>query len=311
MQDEPTLFLLDFAVAPSGGASPLRPDAPAALAALRARGARAVVLDATVPEALRRLGVRPEAAAVVSDDPAGIGRGRRAGCRTIAATDGRGSRAELLAAGPDALLGAFAALPCVRPALAARLRAAIPPARFAHSLGVADEAWRLAVRYGADPDRAWLAGLLHDCAKGVPTAEQVAACDRLGVPLDPATRACPSVVHAFLGERLARDQYGVDDPAVLRAIRLHTVGDGEMTTLDKAVFLADAIEPGRDFPGVADLRAAAETGLDDALRLYVDGELRLLAARGGSVHPATLRLRDALARGAGGGARLAFPAEDG
>ena len=181
-------------------------------------------------------------------------------------------------------------------ALAARLRGAIPPARFAHSLGVAAEARRLAERWDADPARAWLAGLLHDSAKGIPTAEQVSACDRLGVPLDPATRACPPVVHAFLGERLARDEYGVADPAVLRAIRLHTVGDAEMTTLDKAVFLADATEPGRDFPGVDDLRSAAETGLDDALRLYVDSLLRLLGARGGAVHPATLRLRDALAR---------------
>ena len=100
-------------------------------------------------------------------------------------------------------------------ALAARLRETVPEKRYVHSLGVADEAWRLAILHGADPDRARLAGLLHDCAKGIPTDRQVAECDRLGVPLDPDTRALPQVVHGFLGERLARTDYGVEDAAVL------------------------------------------------------------------------------------------------
>ena len=81
---------------------------------------------------------------------------------------------------PPALDGSLAAL-------AARLRETVPEKRYVHSLGVADEAWRLAVRYGADPDRARLAGLLHDCAKGIPKERQAEECDRLGVPLDPAT----------------------------------------------------------------------------------------------------------------------------
>ena len=93
--------------------------------------------------------------------------------------------------------------------LVARLRASVPEKRFVHSLGVAAEARRLAALHGADVPRAWLAGLLHDCAKGIPTDRQVAECDRLGVPLDPATRALPQVVHGFLGERLARTDYGV------------------------------------------------------------------------------------------------------
>lgn len=178
--------------------------------------------------------------------------------------------------------------------LAERLRAAVPEKRFVHSLGVAAEARRLAGIHGADADRAELAGLLHDCAKGIPTEGQVAECDRLGVPLDPATRACPKVVHGFLGERLARDLYGVDDPAVLRAIRLHTVGGPGMTVLDKVVFLADSTEPHRHYPGVEDVRAAADRNLDEAMRIFLDGQLRYLAARGGVVHPATRRLRDEL-----------------
>ncbi len=179
-------------------------------------------------------------------------------------------------------------------ALAARLRESVPAKRYVHSLGVAAEARRLAARYGADPDRAWLAGLLHDCAKGIPTERQVAECDRLGIPLDPATRALPQVVHGFLGERLARDDYGVSDPAVLRAIRLHTVGGPGMTALDKVVFLADGTEPGRHYPGVEAVRAAADRGLDEALRVFLDGQIRYLDGRGGVVHPATRLLREEL-----------------
>ena len=126
--------------------------------------------------------------------------------------------------------------------IVARLRASVPEKRFVHSLGVAAEALRLARLHGADAPRAWLAGILHDCAKGIPTDRQVAECDRLGVALDPDTRALPQVVHGFLGERLARTDYGVEDGAVLRAIRLHTVGGPGMTALDKTVFLADGTE---------------------------------------------------------------------
>ena len=179
-------------------------------------------------------------------------------------------------------------------ALAARLRETVPEKRYVHSLGVADEAWRLAMLHGADPDRARLAGLLHDCAKGIPKEGQAAECDRLGVPLDPATRALPQVIHGFLGERIARDRFGIEDEAVLRAIRLHTVGGAGMTLLDKVVFLADGTEPGRHYPGAEEVRAAADRDVDEALRVFLDGQLRYLSARGGVVHPATLRLREEL-----------------
>ena len=178
--------------------------------------------------------------------------------------------------------------------IVARLRASVPEKRFVHSLGVAAEALRLARLHGADAPRAWLAGILHDCAKGIPTDRQVAECDRLGVALDPDTRALPQVVHGFLGERLARTDYGVEDGAVLRAIRLHTVGGPGMTALDKTVFLADGTEPGRHYQGVELVRAAAERGLDEAIRVFLDGQFAYLASRGGAVHPATLRLREEL-----------------
>ena len=148
----------------------------------------------------------------------------------------------------------------------------------------------MAVRFGVDEPSARLAGLLHDCAKGIPTAEQAATCDWLGVPIDDETRRCPSVIHGFLGAHLARTLYGVSDEKVLQAIRLHTIGGAGMSTLERIIFLADATEPRRDFPGVDAIRAAAETNLDEALRLYVAGQFRHLTSRRVPIHSGLLRL---------------------
>ena len=172
--------------------------------------------------------------------------------------------------------------------LLARLRASIPEKRYAHSAGVAAEAVRLARLHGADAARAELAGWLHDCAKGIPVGEQVATCDRLGVPLDDWTRACPPVVHGALGAFLARRDYGVADEAVLQAIRRHTVGAPGMTLLDKIVYLADLVEPGRAFEGVDELRALVDRDLDEAILVSIERQLALNAARRRPLHPAML-----------------------
>ncbi len=178
--------------------------------------------------------------------------------------------------------------PAGRDRLLARLRASIPEKRYAHSTGVADAAVRLARLHGADEERARLAGWLHDCAEGIPVDAQVAECDRLGVPLDDWTRACPPVVHGFLGAFLARRDYGVEDAAVLQAIRRHTVGAPGMTLLDKVVFVADLVEPGRSFEGVENLRALADRDLDEAILVSVERQLALNAARRRPLHPAML-----------------------
>lgn len=308
------------------GAVPLFPGVADALASLRARGARLAVassrhrrtldvfvrdlgldglLDLVIGgedaprakpdpapalEVLSRLGVDASSAAVVGDTAYDIEMGRRAGCRTIAVSYGYGTRLALFEAGADVIVGDIAALPFVRPALAAQLRGTIPPPRYMHTIGVADEARRMAARFGADESAAWLAGLLHDCAKGIPTAEQSATCDRLGVVLDDETRRCPSVIHGFLGAHLARTRWGVTDEAILNAIRLHTIGGAGMSLLERIVFLADATEPRRDFAGVDAIREAAKTNLDEALRLYVAGQFRHLTSRRVPIHTGLVRL---------------------
>jgi len=117
--------------------------------------------------------------------------------------------------------------------------------RYEHTLGVSYTAACLAMRYGADPFQAELAGLLHDCAKEFKDREIPDACRKNGFPLAEEEKKTPQVLHAIYGPFLARTKYGVNDPEVLDAIRWHTTGKDNMTLLEKIVFTADYIEPNR------------------------------------------------------------------
>ena len=95
-----------------------------------------------------------------------------------------------------------------------KLKKTLPEKRYIHSLGVADEAKRLAEVYGCDADKAYLAGLLHDCAKGYTQEEQFRLCSEYGVKLDKISKKCPAVIHAPLGAEVARREYKIDDDEI-------------------------------------------------------------------------------------------------
>ena len=162
---------------------------------------------------------------------------------------------------------------------AEKLKASLSPERYAHSLRTMATAIELAQRWGVDGQQARLAGLLHDCAKGLPTAElQRLADDGCGVP---------AVLHAPAGAILAKRDYGVTDEAVLKAIRLHTTGDAGMSSLDKLIYLSDLIEPGRSYPTADKLRALSSP--DEAILLALQENLCYIKRSGKQMHPATLR----------------------
>ena len=160
-----------------------------------------------------------------------------------------------------------------------QLRPALTEGRMRHTAGVIETAILLAQENGVDPKQAQIAALLHDCAKYLPKEE-------LFTRSSDEVKLLP-VLHAEIGAQLAEEQYGVHDPAILRAIRLHTTGDAAMTKLDKIVYLADMIEPGRDYPGVEEIRSQKD--LDAAVLLALQRSLTHITERGFSVHPATLR----------------------
>lgn len=161
--------------------------------------------------------------------------------------------------------------------------------RFAHTLAVAYTARRLALLHHLDADRAEIAGLLHDCAKCMPLKDMqhLARANRL---TEDASLLCSgALLHSVVGAYRAQVDYGVDDPQVLSAIRRHTTGQPGMSRLDMAVWLADTIEPTRTpYPLLEEVRAAAESSLERAMLLSLEGTLRHVQKKGDAVHPATL-----------------------
>lgn len=166
-----------------------------------------------------------------------------------------------------------------------RLKDNLPEKRYIHSLGVADEAKRLAALYGANEEKAYLAGLLHDCAKGILNDKQIEECDRRGVEIDEWIRKCPQVAHGFLGVEIAKTEYGISDSEILNAIKYHTVGRYGMTLLDKIIYIADMTEINRDFEGVDELRKAVDKDLDEAILISIAKQFGLQEKRRGVIHP--------------------------
>lgn len=167
------------------------------------------------------------------------------------------------------------------------------PRRVPHVLGTEQEAIHLAERWEADVNKARRAALLHDCTKKLNLEEQLAVAERFQVPLDEMERREIKLLHAKTGAGIAEAVFGTDWE-ITEAIRWHTTGKGHMTLLEKVIYLADYIEPTRDFPGVAELRKRCYENLDAGLLLGLEMTIREMEERGAPIHPKTLEARDAL-----------------
>lgn len=151
--------------------------------------------------------------------------------------------------------------------------------RYAHSVRVARMSENLARAHGADPAKARLAGMLHDLARLYSAERLLRECDERDIPIGEFERQNPIVLHAPLSARLAQELFGIRDEEVLSAIRKHTLGDGEMTPLDCVVYLADALEPGRDYEGRAETADLAMRDLGAGMRATIGSSLRYLTQR--------------------------------
>lgn len=147
----------------------------------------------------------------------------------------------------------------------AAIREKLRPERFAHSLNVAREAERLAQTYGADPQKAYTAGILHDIMKNSPAPEQLAVMERAGVTRTADECANPKLWHAMAGEAYARTCLHVQDAEILSAIRYHTTARAGMGALEKVLYIADFISADRDYDGVEEMRRAAGVSLEAAM----------------------------------------------
>ena len=165
--------------------------------------------------------------------------------------------------------------------------------RIPHVLGTEQEAIRLAERYGADVEKARVGALLHDCTKKLDMEAQLALCRHYGIELDELEQKALKLLHAKTGAAIARDVFGVDEE-IYSAILWHTTGHANMTLLEKILYLADYIEPSRDFPGVDKLRAVCYKNLDAGLLMGLEMTIGEMNAMGNPVHHATIEARDAL-----------------
>lgn len=175
------------------------------------------------------------------------------------------------------------------------LQKALKPERYEHSIGVMETAVRLAQCFGADADKARIAGLMHDCAKNIDTQSAYKMCEKYKLELDEITQKSHKLVHQYLGAELARDSYGIDDEEILSAIRCHTTAKANMSTLDKIIYLADFIEPNRDkepFEGLKELRELAEENLDKAMLYALDISIESIIRRKIYLHHDTVSARN-------------------
>ncbi len=179
-----------------------------------------------------------------------------------------------------------------------QLRAAsysmIKAKRIPHVKGIEEEAVRLARRWGADPEQARTAAILHDCTKYLDLNEQLQLCEKYGILLDEMERTTLKLLHAPTGAAIAKHIFGTED-CVTEAIRWHTTGKADMTLLEKIIYIADYMEPSRDFEGVERLRTLVYQDLDAAVQLGLEMTMEEMAGYGYPVYYRTVEARDWLA----------------
>lgn len=160
-----------------------------------------------------------------------------------------------------------------------KAHAMLNPGRVAHVIGCEAEAVRLARRWGEDPENAAEAGILHDITKKLVLSDQLILCRKYGIINDNAEERNVKLLHAKTGAAVARARFGISDE-VYNAIRWHTTGKPDMTLLEKIIYMADYIEPNRDFPGVEELRKLAFEDLDKAMALGLEMSLEDIRSSG-------------------------------
>lgn len=165
--------------------------------------------------------------------------------------------------------------------------------RFQHTIGVEYTAAALAMKYGADLYSAQVAGLLHDCAKCYTDEKRTTICRKNKLEITESEKQNPVLLHSKVGAFLAQKEYGVGDPDILNAIRYHTTGRPKMSLLEKIVFVADYIEPGRkQAPNLAEIRRTAFEDLDQALLMILKDTLDYLEDGDGEVDSMTRETYD-------------------
>ena len=170
------------------------------------------------------------------------------------------------------------------------IRSKLSADRFNHSLNVADSAKELALSYGADADKAYTAGLLHDVMKNASEEEQLGVLSEAGIELMPVERENKKLWHAIAGAAYVKLVMGIDDRDIIRAVRYHTTGRSGMSLLERIVYLADYISADRNYNGVEDMRRLCKSDSDEAILYALTFGIPDLVSKGRVIHPDSIDL---------------------
>lgn len=169
-----------------------------------------------------------------------------------------------------------------------KLIAELDKERYEHTLGVMYTAASMAMCHGADVEQALLAGLLHDCAKCIPGENKIKMCEKYHLNVSEVERENPSLLHAKLGAFLAAKKYHIEDKEIINAIASHTTGHPHMTLLEKIIYIADYIEPGRpELANMDEVRHLAFRNIDECLYRILEDSLEYLNRLSKPIDPMT------------------------
>ena len=174
-----------------------------------------------------------------------------------------------------------------------KLIAELDKERYEHTLGVMYTAASMAMCHGADVEQALLAGLLHDCAKCIPGENKIKMCEKYHLNVSEVERENPSLLHAKLGAFLAAKKYHIEDKEIINAIASHTTGHPHMTLLEKIIYIADYIEPGRpELANMEEVRHLAFQNIDECLYRILEDSLEYLNRLSKPIDPMTEKTYD-------------------
>ena len=176
------------------------------------------------------------------------------------------------------------------------LQSRLKKSRFAHSIGVANTAVKLAEKFSVDTEKAYIAGLLHDCAREFENNQLTFEAEKRGIKIGEVEKVVPLLLHAYIGAKMVSEIYEVNDAEISQAIYRHTVGARNMSDLEKIIYFADMIEPNRNYPGVEKLRRLAETSnsLDEIILTALNESIIFVVQKNSLLHPDTIDARNFL-----------------
>ncbi len=166
--------------------------------------------------------------------------------------------------------------------------------RFVHSLNVADSAQYLAEKYGADTEKAYTAGLLHDVMKNASDFEALSTIEKAGFEMSVCEKSNKKLWHAISGAAFVKTELGINDEDFINAIRYHTTARRGMSLLEKIIYVADYISAERNYPDVDVMRKLADTNLDEAILYSLKYTISALVKRNSVIHPDSLDLYNEL-----------------